>query len=214
MEATLRELWLSMRVLAHMLWTDQRTRRARKRLAQGYDACIRWLAASGAGKPIAVPLTPALVHPKRRHIHAPGTLGDYVADRVALAVGSWRFVLGQAALMMVWFILNTLGGIYHWDNYPFVFLNLAMSAEAAFATPIILMSQNRQSQKDRLRDDHEAREVDQLFTINRQQLEILRLLHQLAEGNGNGATTTPPIRPVTASPDRHTTHHRSDAGAR
>jgi hypothetical protein len=55
-------------------------------------------------------------------------------------------------------------------------LNLAASAEAAYAAPVIMMSQNRQAQKDRMRDDHEAEEVDLLYTINQQQLEILALL--------------------------------------
>ena len=52
--------------------------------------------------------------------------------------------------MVVWIMLNLVAWFYHWDIYPFVLLNLAMSAQAAFATPLIMMSQNRQSDKDRL----------------------------------------------------------------
>ncbi len=59
-------------------------------------------------------------------------------------------------------------------------LNLLFSTQAAYAAPIIMMSQNRQAQKDHLRDDLEAREVDFLFKINQQQLEILRLLRHSA----------------------------------
>lgn len=78
------------------------------------------------------------------------TTGQRVADRVATTMGSWRFIITQASIMAVWIMLNLVGWFYHWDLYPFVLLNLAMSAQAAFATPLIMMSQNRQSEKDRL----------------------------------------------------------------
>lgn len=78
------------------------------------------------------------------------TLGQKVADGVASVMGSWRFIITQAAIMVVWIMLNLVGWFYHWDIYPFVLLNLAMSAQAAFATPLIMMSQNRQAEKDRL----------------------------------------------------------------
>ena len=78
------------------------------------------------------------------------TRGQRVADRVAGIMGSWRFIITQATIMVIWIMLNLVGWFYHWDIYPFVLLNLAMSAQAAFATPLILMSQNRQAEKDRL----------------------------------------------------------------
>jgi len=78
------------------------------------------------------------------------TVGQKVADRVATTMGSWRFIITQASIMVIWIMLNLVGWFYHWDIYPFVLLNLAMSAQAAFATPLIMMSQNRQAEKDRL----------------------------------------------------------------
>jgi uncharacterized membrane protein len=78
------------------------------------------------------------------------TVGQKVADKVAAGMGSWNFIIGQALLMAIWIMLNLVGWFYHWDVYPFVLLNLAMSAQAAFATPLIMMSQNRQAEKDRL----------------------------------------------------------------
>jgi len=78
------------------------------------------------------------------------TVGQRVADGVASVMGSWRFIITQASIMVVWIMLNLVGWFYHWDIYPFVLLNLAMSAQAAFATPLIMMSQNRQAEKDRL----------------------------------------------------------------
>ena len=79
------------------------------------------------------------------------TTGDRIADRVAAFIGSWKFIIGQTAIMVVWILVNTLAlfGFIRFDEYPFVFLNLFMSAEAAFATPLILMSQNRSAERDR-----------------------------------------------------------------
>jgi uncharacterized membrane protein len=79
------------------------------------------------------------------------TPGDRIADRVAAFIGSWAFIIGQSGIMVVWVVVNTLAlfGFIRFDEYPFVFLNLFMSAEAAFATPLILMSQNRSAERDR-----------------------------------------------------------------
>lgn len=96
-------------------------------------------------------------------------------------MGSWRFIIGQSAVVFVWIVLNLAVIAFRWDPYPFILLNLLFSTQAAYASPLILMSQKRQSQKDRLRDDLEAKEVDGLYSINQQQYEILQLLRFLAE---------------------------------
>ena len=75
--------------------------------------------------------------------------GERIADLVTATVGSWRFILIQSFLLGVWIVLNIIGWIKHWDEYPFILLNLALSFQAAYATPFILMSQNRQSEIDR-----------------------------------------------------------------
>jgi uncharacterized membrane protein len=106
-------------------------------------------------------------HAKRR------TTGDRVADRVAAFIGSWKFIIGQTAIMVVWIVVNTLAvfGVIRFDEYPFVFLNLFMSAEAAFATPLILMSQNRSAERDRGHAQHDYEvnvdakaEIEELMT--------------------------------------------------
>lgn len=81
-----------------------------------------------------------------------------IADRVAQVVGSWRFISIQSSLLLLWIILNCTGQIHHWDEYPFILLNLALSFQAAYATPFILMSQNRQAVIDRadMRSDLES----------------------------------------------------------
>jgi uncharacterized membrane protein len=77
------------------------------------------------------------------------TRGERIADIVTATVGSWRFILIQSCLLAIWIMLNIVAWITHWDPYPFILLNLALSFQAAYATPFILMSQNRQSTVDR-----------------------------------------------------------------
>ena len=83
------------------------------------------------------------------------TMGDRVADRFAATMGSWRFIILQSCVLLVWVALNVTAYIEHWDPYPFILLNLALSFQAAYAAPIIMMSQNRQEAKDRLRAEHD-----------------------------------------------------------
>jgi uncharacterized membrane protein len=79
----------------------------------------------------------------------PRTPGDRIADRVAAMVGSWPFIIVQSLLLLLWIALNLTAFIKHWDPYPFILLNLALSFQAAYAAPFIMMSQNRQAAVDR-----------------------------------------------------------------
>jgi uncharacterized membrane protein len=97
--------------------------------------------------------------------------GDRVADRVAAIMGSWSFIIIQSVLLIIWIVLNVIVYLRHWDPYPFILLNLALSFQAAYAAPVIMMSQNRQAAIDR-----GAAEAD--YGINaKAELEI-ELLHQ------------------------------------
>lgn len=99
---------------------------------------------------------------------------------MAAWVGSWTFLLVQSALLVVWMLVNVLGWWMRWDPYPFVLLNLVLSFQAAFATPIILMSQNRQA---RLTDrrNHLDLQINLLAEQeNTEQLALLRLLCEKA----------------------------------
>ena len=77
------------------------------------------------------------------------TYGQRLADKVAKGMGSWKFIIIQSILVVLWMGLNIVGFINHWDAYPFILLNLLFSTQAAYAAPIIMMSQNRQSERDR-----------------------------------------------------------------
>jgi uncharacterized membrane protein len=99
------------------------------------------------------------------------TLGQRIADQVAATMGSWRFIIIQTVLLMVWIILNVTAFIQKWDPYPFILLNLALSFQAAYAAPFIMMAQNRQQDIDR-------KEAECDYKINiKAELEI-ELLHQ------------------------------------
>ncbi len=77
------------------------------------------------------------------------SFGNRLADSVANGMGSWRFIIVQTILVVLWMVLNIIGFAYHWDVYPFILLNLVFSTQAAYAAPIIMMAQNRQNERDR-----------------------------------------------------------------
>jgi uncharacterized membrane protein len=120
---------------------------------------------------ITRPLTQALnelrrLRPSTRHDHPPIrninelaedrlTPGQKIADGVAATMGSWRFIIIQSGLLACWIALNAVAFFNHWDPYPFILLNLALSFQAAYAAPIIMMSQNRQAMKDRIAAEHD-----------------------------------------------------------
>jgi uncharacterized membrane protein len=72
-------------------------------------------------------------------------------------MGSWRFIIIQTIIVIVWMGLNVIGFVYHWDAYPYILLNLLFSTQAAYAAPIIMMAQNRQNQRDRAQADEDFR---------------------------------------------------------
>ena len=77
------------------------------------------------------------------------TAGQRVADIVATTMGSWRFIIIQSTILLLWIGLNVTADVERWDPYPFILLNLALSFQAAYAAPFIMMSQNRQQDVDR-----------------------------------------------------------------
>jgi uncharacterized membrane protein len=99
------------------------------------------------------------------------TLGQKVADRVAGVMGSWTFIIVQSVILFLWISANLFGAMRGWDPYPFILLNLALSFQAAYAAPVIMMSQNRQQDIDR-------RAAENDYKINvKAELEI-ELLHE------------------------------------
>ena len=77
------------------------------------------------------------------------TLGQKYADLLTVKAGSWVFIFSLIGFMILWILLNTIAFIGQWDPWPFILLNLLLSTLAAFQAPIILMSQNRENERDR-----------------------------------------------------------------
>ncbi|MYL98008.1 DUF1003 domain-containing protein [Novosphingobium sp. FGD1] len=121
------------------------------------------------------------------------TFADRLADKVAAVGGSWSFIVGFGVVLLSWMLINSevlkALGLHPFDAYPYIFLNLMLSTLAAIQAPVIMMSQNRQSDKDRIAARHD-------YEVNlRTQLEIIRLhkrMDHLFEhlvgrgGNGTG----------------------------
>jgi uncharacterized membrane protein len=102
------------------------------------------------------------------------TPGERVADAVTATVGSWPFIIIQSFLLASWIVLNAvvIGGWLAgrpFDPYPFILLNLVLSFQAAYTGPVVMMSQNRQSAKDRDEAEHDYR-------VNEETLERLKRL--------------------------------------
>ncbi|MCA3377124.1 MAG: DUF1003 domain-containing protein [Roseomonas sp.] len=134
-------------------------------------------------------------HKQRRHIHLrtalsrarerrrgegpapPLSLGERLSDLVAETVGSWRFIVIQSGLLLAWLIANIASGGNAWDPYPFILLNLMLSFQAAYTAPIIMMSQNRQADIDRIRSiaDYQVNiRAEAEISLLHEKLDLLR----------------------------------------
>jgi uncharacterized membrane protein len=101
----------------------------------------------------------------------PLTLGQKVADKMAAKVGSWAFLIGQSTVLAGWVGCNLMPGVPHWDESPFILLNLVFSFASAYTAPVVLMSQNRQSEEDRESANHN-------YQVTLQAAHNLELLHE------------------------------------
>ena len=118
------------------------------------------------------------MHKKTWHeVHTESfSFGDKIADNVANGMGSWSFIIWQTVIVLIWMALNIVGIIRHWDEYPFILLNLIFSTQAAYAAPIIMMSQNRQTQRDRIQAQCDYQiNIDAKKEIEALQVQISKL---------------------------------------
>lgn len=101
------------------------------------------------------------LHPANRYRHDHRTAGQRLADSVTGVFGSWRFIVVQTVIVIAWIAANIVAVALRWDPYPFILLNLLFSTQAAYAAPLILLSQNRQADTDRVKAEHDY-QVNQL----------------------------------------------------
>jgi uncharacterized membrane protein len=140
------------------------------------------------------------------------TFAQRVSDKLADVAGSWGFIFGFGIVLGIWVLLNTTALIHHWDKYPYILLNLFLSMLAAIQAPVILMSQNREEDRDRLRAEHDyeinlkaeievqelhqkldelrQRQWNDLLALQKQQIDLLQaqlaLLRGQTESNSGG----------------------------
>ena len=115
------------------------------------------------------------------------TLGQRAADTIAKFAGSWAFIFSFAGVLVLWMVINAILATKAFDPYPFILLNLVLSCVAAIQAPLIMMSQNRQEEKDRRRAENDYKvnlktEImiedlyDKVNTILAKQSQIEKLL--------------------------------------
>jgi len=136
-----------------------------------------------------------LLHPPMETL----TRGQSLSDKVAQFGGSWKFIMSFLTLLAIWIIFNiVMTGVFRFDPYPFILMNLVLSCIAALQAPIIMMSQNRKEEKDRKRAENDYlvnlkaeievrglhqkidllfdEQIKSLYTIQTQQLELLQTI--------------------------------------
>ena len=108
--------------------------------------------------------------------------GQRAAEKMAQVIGSWRFLAIQSCLLALWVALNVVGWVRHWDPYPFILLNLALSFQAAYTGPILLIASNRQEERDRRRIEQILHLAESAEKTNELHEDLLRqamaLLHE------------------------------------
>jgi uncharacterized membrane protein len=120
---------------------------------------------------------------KRKNWHvthaAELTSGQRIADAVAATMGSWSFIIVQSIVLAAWIFVNVFAWMKQWDPYPFILLNLALSFQGAYAAPFIMISQNRQAERDR----HQAEEDYRTNIEAEQRIEDLQRRLAALEAN-------------------------------
>ncbi len=132
------------------------------------------------------------------------TNGEKISDKVARFGGSWKFIISFFIILILWIAFNAIAiGTYRFDAYPFILMNLILSCLAALQAPIIMMSQNRQEQKDRIRSENDylinlkaemqirslnqkidlllEEEIKTLFDIQQKQYDLLKEINTKLE---------------------------------
>jgi len=99
------------------------------------------------------------------------SLADRAADTMTEAMGSWSFLFIFGLIVAIWIALNIYGWWNHWDPYPFILLNLALSTISAFQAPVIMMSQNRQADRDRVSAKYD-------YAVNRKAEREIQLIQK------------------------------------
>lgn len=130
----------------------------------------------------------------RPEIEKKYTLGQRAADAIAKFAGSWAFIFSFIAVLILWMVINIIMVSKAFDPYPFILLNLVLSCVAAIQAPLIMMSQNRQEEKDRCRAENDYKvnlktEImieaiyDKVNALLAKQIELEKKIHAIVDNN-------------------------------
>lgn len=111
-------------------------------------------------------------HPVNQALHDDATRAQQAVDRFVQFFGSLRFLAWMTGFILAWITLNSVAWAWRWDPYPWILLNLIFSTQASYAAPLILLSQNRAAERDRLKAEHD-------YTVNETALAEIQADHQL-----------------------------------
>ena len=137
---------------------------------------------------------------KKRREEKQRTFAERSADRVNRGLGSWKFLIAQTTVIAVWIALNTIALIHHWDPYPFLLMNICLSLQAAYAAPLIQLSQNRAQDRDAILQEFLRQETELEFEQNERIIKLLTELRREVQKNGRRS-------------DEHQSQSRSKASA-
>jgi len=113
------------------------------------------------------------------------TFGERASDVITQFCGTWKFIISVLVFIAVWISINMLAWLSHWDPYPFILLNFILSCLAAMQAPIILMSQNREAQRDRIQAKYDyqvnRKSEREIENMQKDLDEIKGLIHETHE---------------------------------
>src|SRR5690349_18235863 len=118
-------------------------------------------------------------HPANRKHYGNSTFGQRAAEGMQNVIGSWPFLIVQSIFLGAWIVLNVFAYIHHWDPYPFILLNLALSFQAAYTGPILLIASNRSEAHDREIAEHTFEDTELLKQLLQKNTELTETIHKL-----------------------------------
>jgi uncharacterized membrane protein len=115
------------------------------------------------------------VAPQQEHHGTFGqdTFGRW-AERAARFFGTPQYILGQSIVVVIWIAINSIGIALKWDPYPFILLNLAFSTQAAYAAPLILLAQTRQTERDKISEDRAERHHERIQKMAKEREQAIK----------------------------------------
>jgi uncharacterized membrane protein len=122
---------------------------------------------------------PRWLHPVNRKQYGEAPFGQRAAEKMQSWIGSWPFLIIQSIFLAFWVALNVVAVVRHWDPYPFILLNLALSFQAAYTGPILLIASNRTEAHDREIAEHTYEDTELLKRLLEKNTELTEAIHKL-----------------------------------